>query len=30
MVMKDGKKMAELNQNQLSEETIMKYAMEAD
>ena len=30
MVMKEGRKMAELNQNQLSEETIMKYAMEAE
>jgi ribose transport system ATP-binding protein len=30
IVMKDGKKMAELNQNELSEETIMKHAMEAN
>lgn len=30
IVMKEGKKMAELNQSQLSEETIMKYAMEGD
>lgn len=27
IVMKEGKKMAELNQDQLNEETIMKYAM---
>lgn len=30
IVMKDGRKMAELNHNQLSEEIIMKHAMEAN